>query len=123
MWLGYSGERARHRGPRPAYHLNAVHGAGRDVYLRRRLEPADFGLYAVVQFALAIFLQFGDVGLASALVRQKAQPTRRELSSAWSFQMLVTGSITLVLWLGAPLMLAFGPTCRPTAFGSCGRCR
>jgi O-antigen/teichoic acid export membrane protein len=82
---------------------------GGDVYLRRRLEPADFGLYAIVQFALAIFLQFGDVGLASALIRQNSQPTRRELSSAWSFQMLVAGSITAILWLGAPLMLEFWP--------------
>ncbi len=80
-----------------------------DVYLRRRLEPADFGLYAIVQFALGIFLQFGDVGLASAFIRQNAEPTRRELSSAWSFQMLVAASITLVLWCGAPLMLDFWP--------------
>ena len=29
---------------------------GGDIYLRRRLEPADFGLYAIVQFALAIFM-------------------------------------------------------------------
>ena len=86
---------------------------GGDVYLRRRLEPADFGLYAIVQFALGIFLQFGDVGFASALIRQQAQPSRRELSSAWSVQMLVALSITLVLWLGAPLMLDFYPDMSP----------
>ncbi|HVY29337.1 MAG TPA: oligosaccharide flippase family protein [Polyangiaceae bacterium] len=80
---------------------------GGDLYLRRRLEPADFGLYAIVQFALAVFMQFGDVGLASALIRQSATPTRRELSSAWCLQMLVASSITLVLWMGAPLMLHF----------------
>jgi PST family polysaccharide transporter len=86
---------------------------GGDIYLRRRLEPADFGLYAIVQFALGIFLQFGDVGLASALIRQSAQPSRRELSSAWSVQMLVALSITLCLWLGAPLMLDFYPDMSP----------
>jgi teichuronic acid exporter len=86
---------------------------GGDVYLRRRLEPADFGLYAIVQFALAIFLQFGDVGFASALIRQSAQPTRRELSSAWCVQMLVASSITLILWLGAPLLLEFWPDMSP----------
>lgn len=82
---------------------------GGDIYLRRRLEPADFGLYAIVQFALAIFMQFGDTGLASALIRQAAAPTRRELSSAWCLQMLVATAITVVLWLGAPLLLDFWP--------------
>ncbi len=80
---------------------------GGDVYLRRRLEPADFGLYAIVQFALAIFMQFGDVGLASALIRQQAAPSRRELSSAWCLQMLVAIAITAVLWTAAPFMLDF----------------
>jgi O-antigen/teichoic acid export membrane protein len=82
---------------------------GGDIYLRRRLEPADFGLYAIVQFALAIFMQFGDVGLASALIRQSATPSRRELSSAWCLQMLVASTMTGVLWIGAPLMLDFWP--------------
>lgn len=86
---------------------------GGDVYLRRRLEPADFGLYAIVQFALAIFMQFGDVGLASALIRQHEQPTRRELSSAWCLQMLVAATITLILWSGAPLLLEFWPDMSP----------
>jgi len=82
---------------------------GGDIYLRRRLEPADFGLYAIVQFALAIFMQFGDVGLASALIRQAEAPSRRELSSAWCLQMLVASSITVVLWVGAPYLLDFWP--------------
>jgi O-antigen/teichoic acid export membrane protein len=82
---------------------------GGDIYLRRRLEPADFGLYAIVQFALAVFMQFGDVGLASALIRQAEVPSRRELSSAWCLQMLVAASITVVLWVGAPSILAFWP--------------
>jgi O-antigen/teichoic acid export membrane protein len=80
---------------------------GGDIYLRRRLEPADFGLYAIVQFALAIFMQFGDVGLASALIRQPTTPSRRELSSAWCLQMSVAIAITGVLWVGAPFMLEF----------------
>jgi PST family polysaccharide transporter len=82
---------------------------GGDVYLRRRLEPADFGLYAIVQFALAVFMQFGDVGLASAMIRQQEKPTRRQLSSAWTLQMLVAITITVVLWLGAPLLRRFWP--------------
>lgn len=82
---------------------------GGDVFLRRQLTPADFGLYAIVQFALGVFLQFGDVGLASALIRQRHVPTRRELSSAWAFQMLISLGITVTLWVSAPVLLDFWP--------------
>jgi O-antigen/teichoic acid export membrane protein len=80
---------------------------GGDIYLRRRLEPSDFGIFAIVQFALALFMQFGDVGLASALIQQHEPPTKRQLASAWTLQMLVSLALTSALWLGAPLLLRF----------------
>jgi O-antigen/teichoic acid export membrane protein len=80
---------------------------GGDIYLRRRLEPSDFGIFAIVQFALALFMQFGDVGLASALIQQHEPPTKRQLASAWTLQMLVSLVLTSALWLGAPLLLRF----------------
>jgi PST family polysaccharide transporter len=86
---------------------------GGDVYLRRKLEPVDFGLYAIVQFALAVFMQFGDVGLASALIRQPTAPTRRQLSSAWILQMLVAFAITTLLWVGAPALREIWPDMSP----------
>ena len=36
---------------------------GGDISLRRELSPADFGLFAIVQFALRFFTFFGDAGL------------------------------------------------------------
>lgn len=86
---------------------------GGDVYLRRKLEPADFGLYAIVQFALAVFMQFGDVGIASSMIRQHETPTRRQLSSAWTLQMLLGSVTTVVLWTGAPLLREFWPDMSP----------
>jgi teichuronic acid exporter len=82
---------------------------GGDIYLRRRLEPRDFGTFAIVQFALALFVHIGNVGLASALIRQHEEPDQRQLSSAWLFQILTSCVIALALWVAAPLMLAFWP--------------
>ena len=86
---------------------------GGDVYLRRQLEPVDFGLYAIVQFTLGVFVQFGDVGIASAMIRQHETPTRRQLSTAWTLQMLVALVITATLWTGAPLLRQFWPDMSP----------
>jgi PST family polysaccharide transporter len=86
---------------------------GGDVYLRRRLEPSDFGTFAIVQFSLALFLQLGNVGLGSALIRQHEEPSQRQLSSAYILQILVSLVITGILWFAAPLMLKFWPDMSP----------
>lgn len=80
---------------------------GGDIYLRRRLQPSDFGLFAIVQFALALFVQFGDVGLASALIQQHEVPSHRKLASAWTLQVMIAVVLTTGLWFGAPLLLEF----------------
>ena len=60
---------------------------GGDVYLRRLLQPADFGAFAIAQFALSFFTYFGDAGLGGALIQQKDEPTDIALSSIWCLQM------------------------------------
>jgi PST family polysaccharide transporter len=57
-----------------------------NIALARLLSPGDFGMFAIVQFALSFFNFFGDVGLGGALIRQKEEPTQRELSSVFFFQ-------------------------------------
>jgi PST family polysaccharide transporter len=86
---------------------------GGDVYLRRRLDPSDFGIFAIVQFALLLFMLIGDVGLASALIQQHEEPTQRQLSSAWALQMIVSAVLTSLLWIGAPRLVAFWPDMSP----------
>lgn len=86
---------------------------GGDIYLRRRLDPSDFGTFAIVQFTLVLFMQFGDVGLAGALIQQHEAPTNRQLSSAWVLQMLISLVLTSILWLGAPLLVRFWPDASP----------
>jgi O-antigen/teichoic acid export membrane protein len=77
---------------------------GGQVALARYLEPRDFGVYAVIRFALSFFVFFGDVGLGGALVQKKEPPTEVEVSSVFSLQLLLAGAIVTVVWLGAGLV-------------------
>jgi O-antigen/teichoic acid export membrane protein len=82
---------------------------GGDVLLRRRLDPADFGLFAIVQFALAFFAYFGDAGLGGALVQKKDEPTQPELSSIWCAQIVLSLGLVGLIWFLAPSIVAFWP--------------
>jgi O-antigen/teichoic acid export membrane protein len=82
---------------------------GGNVYLYRRLEPADFGAFAIVQFAIAFFAYFGDAGLGGALIQRKVEPTQRELSSVWWLQIFISLGVIAVVWIGAPFMVRFWP--------------
>ena len=54
----------------------------------RALSPRDFGVFAVVQFALSLLAFFGDAGIAGAMVQQAQPPTERELASVFSLHRL-----------------------------------
>jgi len=82
---------------------------GGDVSLRRKLSPSDFGLFAIVQFTLTFFTLFGDAGLGGALIQTKDEPTQRQLSSIWAFQMLFALAIVLAIWFSAPLIFFVWP--------------
>lgn len=69
---------------------------GGTVVLARHLLPAEFGAFAMIQFALSALTVFGDAGLAGALVQKKTPPTQRELSSVF-FTQLALGAVVLVL--------------------------
>jgi len=82
---------------------------GGEVYLRRLLTPADFGAFAIAQFALVFFSQFGDAGLGGALIQKKDEPTQVELSSIWWLQVMVALAVVAVMWTTAPLALRIWP--------------
>lgn len=71
------------------------------VLLARLLDPRDFGVFAIVQFALQFFGHFGDTGFGAALVQQTAEPTQDELSSVFFFQLLLSSVIIVGVWFGA----------------------
>ncbi|HEU4533802.1 MAG TPA: oligosaccharide flippase family protein, partial [Polyangiaceae bacterium] len=70
----------------------------------RALEPADFGLFVIVQFTLSVFAIMGDAGLGAALVQRKSLPTHRELSSIFWLQALLALGVIAAVNLAAPLV-------------------
>jgi O-antigen/teichoic acid export membrane protein len=68
------------------------------IVLARRLEPKDFGAFAIVQFALTFFTFFGDAGLGGALIQKKSPPTQAELSSVFWAQIGIALTIAAIVW-------------------------
>jgi len=79
------------------------------IYLARVLDAGDFGIYAIVQFALSCFTLLGDAGLAASLIQKQTEPTQRELSTVWWVQVLIGLAVIGAVWLLAPLVLSLWP--------------
>jgi teichuronic acid exporter len=71
------------------------------VVLARVLDPADFGVYAIAQFAMSFFAMFGDAGLGAALIQKREAPTQRELSGVFYLQIGFALIVMLVVGFGA----------------------
>jgi Polysaccharide biosynthesis protein len=67
-----------------------------NVYLARWLDPRDFGIFGILQFALSFFRLVSDTGLGAALVQQKEAPAAAALSTLWwlelAFGVVLTGA-------------------------------
>jgi PST family polysaccharide transporter len=85
------------------------------IVLARILAPADFGMYAVVVAVVTIVTHLSDVGLAADLVRQRSEPARHELATAWTAQQILMGTGVVAIWVLAPLLLVVAPDVRPDA--------
>lgn len=88
---------------------------GGNVYLSRILTPGDFGAFAIVQFAIAFFALFGDAGLGGALIQKKEAPTQEELSSVFWLQVLLTGSVVVVVGIASSFLVRIWPSLPPNA--------
>lgn len=80
-----------------------------NVYLARVLTPADYGVFAIVQFAMAFFVVFGDVGLGPSLVQKRETPNQVELSTVFWFQLGLSLTVLGVVFVSAPLVLSLWP--------------
>ena len=83
------------------------------VVLSRTLEPADFGVFAVLQFVLAFFQYFGDAGMGAALIQRADEPTERALSSLFTAHLALGVVVVAILWLAAPAMVLVWPDLPP----------
>jgi teichuronic acid exporter len=82
---------------------------GGTVALTRLLGPREFGIFAIVRAALAVLVFFGDTGVGGALVRQKEEPSERQLSSLFHFQLAVAVAIMALIVALAGLLPAIWP--------------
>lgn len=88
---------------------------GGTVFLARSLSPADFGTFAIINFALSFFAMFGDVGLGAALIQKSAEPSRAELSTIWWLQAMLGLALVLLVYLTAPYVILLWPDLPPDA--------
>lgn len=69
--------------------VTKLFGLGSTLVLARLLSPSDFGIYAIVCFAVTMFGLIADAGLAVALLRQPQPPTIEEESSIFWCQLIL----------------------------------
>ncbi len=86
----------------------ATHGVSFivSIFLARLLEPADFGLVAMVMVIITIAWIFGDMGLGAALI-QRRRVLSVHYSSVFYFNIIIGALLTLLTFLSAPLIAEF----------------
>lgn len=71
---------------------------GSAIVLVRLLSPKDFGVFSSAQFVLSFFTLFGDGGVGGALIQQPHEPTQRELSSVFFFQLAIVSVLIALVF-------------------------
>src|SRR5579872_6280119 len=59
------------------------------------LDPASFGIFAIVSAILNILVYFSDIGLAAALVQKKDEPSQKDLTSTFTLQQIIIFTIVI----------------------------
>jgi PST family polysaccharide transporter len=83
---------------------------GANVWISRLLDPADFGAYAIAQFAMVMLTFFGDAGLGGALVQQREEPTRVALSTVFYVQIAMGLAVVGAAFALSPFVHLLWPT-------------
>lgn len=73
------------------------------IILARLISKEDFGLVGAILVFQAFASMFVDSGFASALIQRK-QPTERDYSTVFWFNMMMAGALFIILWFCAPLI-------------------
>src|SRR5690606_6752309 len=75
-------------------------------FMARLIEPAEFGLFAMVTVAVGFLSVFKDFGLGAALI-QKKEPSDVEISSVFWLNVLMGFLIGILIYFSAPLLAQF----------------
>ena len=84
------------------------------IALARLLTPEDFGVFALVTFAVLLLTLIGDVGIGGALIQQPTQPTDREMATALTFQIAVWSVVLVGVWILAAALPILAPELPPS---------
>ncbi len=72
--------------------------------LSKYFAPEDFGIYGIVVQIVGLLVFFSDIGLAASLIQRKDEPTRKDLSTAFTVQQLLSWII-----VGVAVSISFLP--------------
>ncbi|HEY0466720.1 MAG TPA: oligosaccharide flippase family protein, partial [Polyangiaceae bacterium] len=86
---------------------------GANVFLARKLNPGDYGVFGILHFAMSFFRLVSDTGLGTALVQKSEEPDRAELSSLWWFQLGLGLSLVALSFCAVPLVRSIWPSLPP----------
>ena len=73
-------------------------GALASIVLARYLAPKDFGVFGLVSMVVQFISFFATTGLATAVIRGKEEPTRDDLDSVFTCELIVASIGTLLLF-------------------------
>lgn len=71
------------------------------------LKVAEFGVFYLVSAIIAFISYFSDIGLAAALIQKKEALTREDLTTAFTIQQLLVGSIVLLSLIFSSIIASF----------------
>jgi O-antigen/teichoic acid export membrane protein len=71
------------------------------------LDPAVFGVYAVVTSVIAFLQYFSDIGLAAALIQKKEVPTQQDLATTFTMQQILVVTVCAIALVVSPSVGSF----------------
>jgi PST family polysaccharide transporter len=74
------------------------------IVLARLLTPEEFGLYAILAFAIGLGVTLADLGLGAALVQRRDLDPRATLGTAFTLNLVLAAALALALAALAPLV-------------------
>jgi O-antigen/teichoic acid export membrane protein len=80
------------------------------IFLARILAPGDYGIFGILQFAMALLKLIGETGLGASLLQRETPPNDLELSTVWWFQAAMGLLLVAASFLAAPLLPIFWPS-------------
>jgi O-antigen/teichoic acid export membrane protein len=76
------------------------------IFLARLLTPTDFGIVAIAMIIAGTIEIFSQTGQGQAIIRLTS-PTREHYDSAWTVSVLLGLGLGVLIWLSAPIAVAY----------------